>query len=78
MTDLLWTLAAILACAVAHAWIETRLTPKPAAPRRNYDVLAPAPRSQATRRAHDATVAGIWGPDWLIIRDEREARDARQ
>ena len=85
MTDLFATLAAIAAWAASVALLTSvarRGLPKspPApAPRRNFDVLAPrAPRTGATRRAHDATVVGIWGPEWLIIRDDREARDARQ
>ena len=78
MTTLL-TLASMALVAVLDAWGRTRRDPKPAPPRRNYDVLAPAPRSQATRPVppvadppdasgpHYQQVAGIWGPDVLEI-----------
>jgi hypothetical protein len=45
----LLTLASMALVAVLDAWGRTRREPQPAPPRRNYDVLAPAPRSQATR-----------------------------
>jgi hypothetical protein len=45
----LLTLASMALVAVLDAWGRTRRELQPAPPRRNYDVLAPAPRSQATR-----------------------------
>lgn len=85
MSDLFATLAAITAWAASVALLTgaaRRVLPQPkpksVPPRRNYDVLAPTtPRTGATRRQHDATVAGSWGPEWLIIRDDREARHGR-
>jgi hypothetical protein len=70
--------------AVLDAWGRTRREPKPAAPRRNYDVLAPAPRSQATRLTpaqRDVWLTlRVFGPadDTIVVIRPAEVRDARQ
>jgi hypothetical protein len=86
MTDLLLTLVLLGVVAALEAAIQAHDAPPSAAPRRNYDVLAPSePRSGATRAnvdaqtLHDLRLARhIFGPKaGTVVTIRPEARDGQ-